>query len=57
MPRIAEKPGFQAGAMAEVCKDKESVRVSKQNLCIAAGSGGHNRSERPKSLEILRAIW
>jgi hypothetical protein len=23
----------------------------------AAGSGGQNRSKRPKSLEILRAIW
>jgi hypothetical protein len=30
--------------------------TDKQKLCIAAGSGGRNRSKRPKSLEILRAI-
>jgi len=56
MPRIAEKPGFQTGVMVEVRKDNESVPVSKQKLCVAAGSGGHNRSKRPKSLKILRAI-
>jgi hypothetical protein len=57
MPSIAEKPGFQTGAMVGLRKDNESVPVPKQKLCVAAGSGGHNRSKRPKSLEILRAIW
>jgi hypothetical protein len=56
MPRVAEKPGFQTGAMVEVRKDNESVPVSKQKLCVAGSSGGHNRSKRPKTLEILRAI-
>jgi hypothetical protein len=43
--------------MVEVREDNESVPVSKQKFCVAAGSGGHNRSQRPKILDILRVIW
>jgi len=31
--------------MGESRKDNESVPVSKQKLCVAAGSDGHNRSK------------
>ena len=55
MPGIAEKPGFKTGAMIELRKDNESVPVSRQKVCLAAGSGDHNRSKRPKNIEILRA--
>jgi len=56
MPKIAEKPRFQTGAMVEVRKDNESVPVYKGKLRCFEGCGGKSYTKRPKTLAILRGI-
>jgi hypothetical protein len=56
MLRLAEKPGFQTGAMVEVRKDNESVLVSKQNFFVGAGFRGPNRMKRPKIRAIFKVV-